>query len=217
MSKQQIVYKSKPVDKDISIAGSFNSWSPEIMEYNFPKQYYQYFLNTNNVQATHKIYFKFIENAKERWFTDDNFSVEYDENGNDNNVMVLVTANDAGTSANAGSPNNMKEDSNIDETHLQKPLPALELHTTPNPTPNYNTNVDETDGKEYQNDYEKGTENVKNLGSSNYSPGHDLQYQGNNSLKNKNPSQDVDYHSMWKKIVLFLKNIFLSWVNWFKG
>ena len=238
MTTNSIIYKSKEVEKGISVAGTFNQWSPEPMLYNSPKEYYEYVLKKEKLVNVVKILFKFINNQTGVWFTDDNFSITQDEHGNSNNVMLITPAKES------------KETKDTEVTSLddvaqpaKSMTPVVEVHDTPAPTPKVNLpsnqpadevasrTTGEVADEVADGDTDKAIDefcNTKNdsgsaigieVSDKNHSTIQievpDAELNKNNEIT-KRGDQDIDYKNVLQKIVMFIKNIFMSWVNWFR-
>ncbi|KAL6939454.1 hypothetical protein ACO0RG_003293 [Hanseniaspora osmophila] len=218
MVTNSIIYKSKAVENGISIAGTFNTWKPEPMLYNSSKKYYEYVLKKEELVGVVKVFFKFINNQTGDWFTDDNFSITQDEHGNNNNVMLITpekksneTRDKKMTLSNGLSP------------PAKSMTPGLEIHNSPAPTPKLNPSFDtpkDNNTNEVSNTkvddksaLEIGVSDKNNSTIEIEVPGADLNK--NTEITKKN-DQDIDYKNALQKLVLFIKNIFMSWVNWFK-
>lgn len=218
MATNSIIYKSKELVKGISVAGTFNQWSPEPMLYNSPKEYYEYVLKNEELANVVKIFFKFINNQTGVWFTDDNFSITHDEHGNSNNVMLITPAKES------------KETSDTKMTSLddvapptKSITPAAEVHNTPAPTPKVyppsNQPADEVKDEVFHAKNDSGPALDIDVLDKSHSTIEiavpDAELSENNEIT-KRGDPDIDYKNFLQKIVMFIKNIFMSWVNWFK-
>ncbi|CDO94924.1 unnamed protein product [Kluyveromyces dobzhanskii CBS 2104] len=125
----KIISKRSP-ESGLSVALDLESWSPQPMVFNDSQKQWEYAPDLKG-REVEKIHFKFIDKDG-TWFADNNFPKEFDDSGNENNVLY---ANETGLelkdyvsglkNEDAGSPSNTpKTDSLVTSKgeHEQKPI-----------------------------------------------------------------------------------------------